>query len=114
SAIALNEIAKTFLAQGDNTTALTSFERGRTILTDLIKTDPNNVEFRRLLAVMTIAVGDARFALGAKWDAVLDIYGEALDIIEKLAGAFPNEGFFQADLSYCLGKGADMLMTGGK
>src|SRR5262245_11401471 len=88
-AVALGELHRTLLAQGDANAAIAAAERSRDLMEELAALDPGNALRQEDLAISYSNLGDALKAAGKRADA-LAAYRKALAISGTLATAEPG------------------------
>ena len=99
-------------ALGNRNIAQDRYERGQTLVQDLIQRDPNNAEWQRDLSVSYNKIGDISAARGDR-DGALKAYQDGLEIRKLLAARDPNNAEWQRDLSVSYNKIGDIRADRG-
>lgn len=86
---ALTEIANTLLDQGDTNGAFEAADHAREIVQGLLKSNPDNPDWQRILSVCNVKLGDVRVTQG-NLPAAQKYYQASLAIEQRLAKANPD------------------------
>src|SRR5262249_55433137 len=114
--LALDELVRTLLVQGDTKAALAAAERSRDIMAALLAgTDggDRNPGWRKDLSVTYQRIGEVLLAIGRREEA-LAAYRMALATLEELAAADPANFDAQRGLSIACHKIGDALVEAGQ
>lgn len=106
-AVALRELATTYLAQGDFVAALEAAERSREIMNGLLTKEPNSVQSQRELSLSYNRIGEALLRLDRRPEAI-DAFQAALQLRERLASANLENSEAQRDLAVSFERIADV------
>jgi tetratricopeptide (TPR) repeat protein len=93
-AMALAEVARTLLAQGDAVSALAAAEQERDIMAALVATNASDTEWQRAWAYAYEIVGSALSALGREPSA-LEAYRNSNAILTQLVSLDPSRALWQ-------------------
>ncbi|MDX2250441.1 MAG: tetratricopeptide repeat protein, partial [Bacteroidia bacterium] len=92
-----------FTATGDLIQALAWFEKYEEICTRLCERDPDNADFKNLLAISYSKLGSTYTALG-QLDRALAFYEQFTSLIQELYEAYPNHVSFKNGLAISYAK----------
>ena len=110
--IALGDEADILLALGDNRKAFEKYRQGQSLLEQLVKAEPDNLNLQRDLSVSYERVGDMHLKSGDN-AAALKAYQDGLAIAKRLAELDPNHTGWQRDLFVSYTKVGDMHRSSG-
>jgi tetratricopeptide (TPR) repeat protein len=112
-AVARSEMVVTLQRQGDSKTALTLAEHARSILEELVASDPKQLVWQRDLTILLNRMASVLKEVGRRDDA-LEAYRTALAIRERLAAADPSRPQYQRDLAFSYQQLEELLQNSGR
>jgi tetratricopeptide (TPR) repeat protein len=111
-AVALMDEADILLALGDNRKAFQQYRQSQSLLEQLVKAEPDNLDLQSGLSVSHIKVGDMQLKSGDN-AAALKAYQDGLAIAKRLAELDPTHTEWQRDLSVSYDRVGDMHLKSG-